>query len=97
MQLCAILSYTSWSKQEEGRGKSVREQDRYQGIMAPHKIGNPPPFVKFPKNLGHMFLIQALDKQHVFCQNEIHLLAGPCFNFMRVNSWRWCFHLGRFQ
>ena len=36
----------SWSKQEEGRGKSVREQDLYQGIMAPHKIGNRPPFVK---------------------------------------------------
>ena len=56
MQLCAILSYTSWSKQEEGRDKSVREQDRYQGIMEPHKIGNRPPFVKVSTNLQrHIF------------------------------------------
>ena len=54
-KLSGILFY--WrSKQEEGRGKSVREQDRYQGIMAPHKIGNRPPFVKVSTNLKrHMF------------------------------------------
>ena len=34
-----------------GRGKSVRELDLYRGIMAPHKIGNPMPFVKNVLNL----------------------------------------------
>ena len=55
-KLSGILFYWQRSKQEEGRGKSVREQDRYQGIMAPHKIGNRPPFVKVSTNLKrHMF------------------------------------------
>ena len=50
--MCAAVAQhlviAGWSKQEEGRGKSVREQDLYQGIMAPHNIGNLPPFVKMP-------------------------------------------------
>ena len=91
-KLSGILFY--WrSKQEEGRGKSVREQDRYQGIMAPHKIGNRPPFVKVSTNLKRHMFDTGLNIPYTLNITYFVLMEFTPWervvHTVRVNSWKW--------